>query len=362
MTEVSEIFIDAPGKKVLMSGNEAFARGIFEAGVRFSANYPGTPLSEIGDSLKYLSETTTNFTFDYALNEKIALESCIGVSWAGLRSVTMFKHVGLNVAADPLHTFPYSGTNGGMVILCGGDPGILSSTNAQDNRLYSLHTKIPIIEPATVQECKDFMIEGLKLSEDFRIPIYIHVTTRLCHSQGIVEYGKIKKTNENGRFEKDPSRYVNTLWKALSNQKHYFEIVSQVAKNKKIQQKFNNIKWRSSKEKIGIISSGICYSYVVEACHELDISPPILKLGLIFPINRTKILEFASKYNLETILIIEELEPFIEMTIKEIFREYSDKFKSINIQGKEKLPRTGELGTESVIMFLSEQFMIKDKE
>ena len=172
--KLPELFQDAPGKKVLMSGNEAFARGIYEAGVKFAANYPGTPLSEVGDSLNYLSETSEEFTFDYSLNEKVALESCIGASWAGIRSIVMFKHLGLNVAADPLHSFPYSGVNGGMLILCGGDPGILSSTNAQDNRLYSLHTKIPIIEPATVQECKDFIKEGLRISELYKIPIYIN--------------------------------------------------------------------------------------------------------------------------------------------------------------------------------------------
>ncbi|TFF87804.1 MAG: hypothetical protein EU548_09755, partial [Promethearchaeota archaeon] len=157
---ISELFEQKKRKKVLISGNESFARGIFEAGVRFSANYPGTPLSEVGDFLKYYSETSENFTFDYCVNEKVALESCIGASWANQRSVVMFKHLGLNVAADPLHTFPYSGVNGGMLILCGGDPGILSSTNAQDNRLYSHHTKIPIIEPGTIQECKDFIKKG----------------------------------------------------------------------------------------------------------------------------------------------------------------------------------------------------------
>ena len=180
--ELSELFEDSPGKRVLMSGNEAFARGIFESGVRFAANYPGTPLSEVGDYLKFLSETSEDFTFDYSLNEKVALESCIGASWSGVRTVAMFKHLGLNVASDPLHTFPYSGTNGGMLILCGGDPGILSSTNAQDNRLFSLHTKIPMIEPGTIQECKDLIKKGLQISEKYNVPIYLHVTTRLCHS------------------------------------------------------------------------------------------------------------------------------------------------------------------------------------
>ncbi len=362
LTEISKLFKDEPGKKILMSGNEAFARGIFEAGVKFSANYPGTPLSEVGDLLKYLSETDQSFTFDYALNEKIALESCIGVSWAGLRSVAMFKHVGLNVAADPLHTFPYSGTNGGMLIICGGDPGILSSTNAQDNRFYSLHTKIPIIEPSTVQECKTFVIEGLKLSEVYQIPIYIHVTTRLCHSQGIVEYGSIEKHDKMGRFEKNPTRYVNTLWKAKTNQQEYYKKISQLAIKRDLFETFNSIKWSNSKNSIGVVSSGICYSYVVEACHALEIQPPILKLGLIYPINRAQLIEFAQKFHLETILVVEELEPFLELCVKEAFWKFSGNIKNINIHGKDFLPKTGELGTEQVIRFLANHFNHVNKE
>ncbi|MEJ2277947.1 MAG: hypothetical protein P8Y70_09395 [Candidatus Lokiarchaeota archaeon] len=201
--KIPKIFEDKPRENVLFSGNEAFARGIFEAGVRFSANYPGTPLSEVGDILKYYSETSDNFTFDYSLNEKVALESCIGASWANQRSVVMFKHLGLNVAADPLHTFPYSGINGGMLILCGGDPGIESSTNAQDNRLFSYHTKIPIIEPGTVQECKDFIKKGLKLSEEYKIPIYLHVTARLCHGYGLVKLDQIKYPKEQKKIKRN---------------------------------------------------------------------------------------------------------------------------------------------------------------
>jgi len=366
LTKVSKVFENAPDRKVLMSGSEAFARGIYESGVRFAANYPGTPLSEVGDILKYLSEISENFIFDYSLNEKVALESCIGASWAGVRTVVMFKHLGLNVAADPLHTFPYSGINGGMLILCGGDPGILSSTNAQDNRLYSLHTKIPIIEPATVQECKDFVKEGLRISELYKIPIYIHVSTRLCHSYGIVTYGVIKESKKTGHFEKEPNRYINTLTKALANQKKYFKKIRLVAKNKKIFYLLNRIKFdqaeQPSKEllnnKIGILTSGICYSYVIQACHKLNINPPILKLGMIFPINRDEICEFANQYNIKKILIVEELEPFIETFSKRVFCNFCDAKRDIEIHGKDFLPIIGELNTDIIIRFLAKHFNI----
>ena len=367
--KLSELFKDSSGKKVLMSGNEAFARGIFESGVKFAANYPGTPLSEVGDYLKYLSEISEDFTFDYSLNEKVALESCIGASWAGVRSVAMFKHLGLNVAADPLHTFPYSGVNGGMLILCGGDPGILSSTNAQDNRLYSLHTKIPIIEPATVQECKDFIKEGLRISEIYNVPIYIHVTTRLCHSYGIVTYGEVEIPPKSGFFKKEPARYINTLRKALANQNKYFNILGQITQNKKSFYLFNKVKLNQLQEnlehvedqKIGIITSGICYSYVIQACHKLKINPPILKLGLIFPINRDEICHFADQYDLTTLLIIEELEPFIESLAKRVFCNFCDAKRDLEIHGKDNIPNTGEFNTDIVMRFLSKFFQIKNK-
>lgn len=363
--KIAELFQDSPGKKVLISGNEAFARGIFESGVRFAANYPGTPLSEVGDYLNFLSKNSDGFTFDYSVNEKVALESCIGVSWTGLRSVAMFKHLGLNVAADPLHTFPYSGVDGGMLILCGGDPGILSSTNAQDNRLYSLHTKIPIIEPSTVQECKDFIREGLRLSELYKIPIYVHVTSRLCHSHGIVTLGKINMIENTGTFKKDPDRYINTLNRALSNQTKYFQIVGELAKNKKIFYLFNKVKeWGKKKEiedisEVGIITSGLCYSYVIQACRKLEIKPPILKLGLIFPINRDEICTFANTYNLKKLLVVEELEPFIETVSKRTFCNYCDSKRDLEIHGKDFLPKIGELTTDIVIRFIMNHYNIE---
>ncbi len=368
--KISELFEDSPGKKGLMSGNEAFARGIFESGVKFAANYPGTPMSEVGDYLNYLSGTNEDFTFDYSLNEKVALESCIGASWAGVRTIVMFKHLGLNVAADPLHTFPYSGVVGGMVILCGGDPGILSSTNSQDNRLYSLHTKIPIIEPSSVQECSAFIKEGFKLSELYDIPVYIHVTNRLCHSHGIVTYGEIEKPKEKGHFDKNPKRYINTLWKALDNQKKYFKKVAQIARNKKLYYLFNQVKKIQIKEsskslnnkQIGILTSGVCYSYVIQACHKLHINPPILKLGLIFPINREEICHFANEYNLNKLLVVEELEAFIETLTKRVFCNFCDAQRDLEIHGKDFLPNIGELNTDMIINFFSKHFKIQNED
>ncbi len=351
-----------------MSGNEAFARGVFEAGITFAANYPGTPVSEVGDYLHYLSETSKDFIFDYSVNEKVALESCIGVSWAGLRAIAMFKHLGMNVAADPLHSFPYSGVNGGMVILNGGDPGILSSTNAQDNRFYSLHTHIPILEPSTIQECKNFIIEGIHLSEKFKIPVMINTTPRICHGHGIVKLGKIESPNATGFFKKNPDRFINTLGRALANQENYFNIISRLEKDKNIHQKLNFIKdfppeLKNSSphqdESIGIITSGASYGYVLDVCYKLGITPPILKLGLIYPLNSEIILDFIEKFHLQKLFIVEELEPFLQSLIE--LKCWKMKLSTdISIHGKDFLPRTGELNVETIMHFFLHYFFVKN--
>ncbi len=369
LLKLSELFQNSPGRKVILSGNEALARGIFESGVKFAANYPGTPLSEVGDCLNYLAQILEGFTFDYSINEKVALESCVGASWAGAKAVAMFKHMGLNVAADPLHTFPYSGTNGGMLILCGGDPGISSSTNAQDNRLYSLHTKIPFIEPATIQECKDFISLGLRFSELYRVPIYVNLTSRICHSSGIVVLGEIQKISSNTSFIKDPDRFINTLQRALTNQKKYFKIIQQISKDKKLFHLFNKIKTfeinsndiAAQNKGIGILTSGVCYGYVIQACRKLQINPPILKLGLVFPINREEICEFSNTHNLKKILIVEELEPFIETFSKRVFCNFCDAKRDLEIYGKDFLPSTNELNTDLVMRFFIKHFTVKNQ-
>jgi len=348
-------------KKFLISGNEAFARGIYEAGVRYAANYPGTPVSEIGDLLNDLGKKSNTFIFDYSINEKVALESCIGVSWAGGRSVVMFKHVGLNIASDPLHTFPYSGVRGGMLIICGGDPGIHSSTNAQDNRYYSLHTKIPIIVPSSVQECKDYVKYGLFISEKHELPIYLHVTNKLSHGHSIVRFDKKENSIRTIKFEKDPKKYINTLKKAMNNQLILYERLDALKNDDEISNLMNkehitceqedNIK--ELQEKIGIITSGICFSHAVEACHRLKLKIPILKLGLIYPMNMKLIMDFILKNDLKKVLIIEELEPFIENNLKVEVHDKLKDFKSIEIIGKKYFPRVGELNSDIVMDVLA---------
>ncbi|TFG01327.1 MAG: indolepyruvate ferredoxin oxidoreductase subunit alpha, partial [Promethearchaeota archaeon] len=222
----------------------------------------------------------------------------------------------------------------------------------------------------TVQECKDFIKEGLRISELYNVPIYVHVTTRLCHSYGILEYGTIESINNEGRFQKDSKRFVNTLSKAMANQRKYFDLISQFAKNRKLFYLLNKVKTFKSERNqlkkedpnIGVITSGICYSYVIQACNKLKINPPILKLGLIFPINREEICQFANEHELNKILIIEELEPFIETFSKRVFCNFCDAKRDLEIHGKDYLPNVGELNTDLIMRFFSKFFPIKNKE
>ncbi len=177
--------------KLLMSGNEAIVRGLLESGVGFGSTYPGTPVSEVGDLLHQFAQTAqgNQFIFDYAINEKVALEEAAGASWTGVRSVVIFKHLGMNVAADALHTLMYSGIgNGaGLVLIVGGDPQASSSTNAEDVRLYSLHTHLPILFPSSVKELHEFTKKAYEISEQFKIPVMIYTTPKLSSYDGFCQ-------------------------------------------------------------------------------------------------------------------------------------------------------------------------------
>ncbi|MHA1512108.1 MAG: hypothetical protein ACTSRX_10365 [Promethearchaeota archaeon] len=187
---IQDLFTEKSQKSLILTGNEAYARGLFEAGVQFLATYPGTPTSEIGDIWEKYAGTNPLVKFDLSLNETVAFEAAVGASWSGVRAAVSFKHLGMNLISDALHSVMYSGINGkrkaGLVIICGGDPEISSSTNAEDVRLFSFHSKLPILEPSSVQECKDFVKLAFKLSETWNLPILIYSPSRIHHASGIV--------------------------------------------------------------------------------------------------------------------------------------------------------------------------------
>ena len=290
-------------KKVIMLGNEAIARGAYEAGVKVSAAYPGTPSTEISENIiKYKDSIYA----EWSPNEKVATEVAIGASVAGVRSLACMKHVGLNVAADPLYTVSYMGVNGGLVIVVADDPGLYSSQNEQDTRMVARAAQVPVLEPSDSMEAKEFMKVAYEISETFDRPVIFRTTTRLAHSQGMVELYD--------REEVEDKPYIKDVRKTVmmpGNAKlRHVEIEK---RNLELAEAANTLcinKVEMNDTKIGVITSGIPYQYVKEALPEAS----VLKLGMVNPLPKKLIAEFAEK--VDTLYIVEELDPVIEEQVK----------------------------------------------
>ena len=305
--------------KELLLSNKAIARGAWEAGVKFAAGYPGTPSTEILESLVHYPEVHTQ----WSANEKVAFEEGMGAAIGGLRVLVTMKHVGVNVAADALMVFPYAGTNGGFVFISADDPGMHSSQNEQDNRYLALMAKVPIIEPVTAQECKDFVGIGLDLSEEFDTPVMLRTTTRLAHHKGLVELGKRGEVPLR-EFTPDPKRFSVPIYrKQLRPQlEARLQRLTDYAESSPL----NRIECAESS--IGVVTAGIAYQYAREALPEAG----MLRLGLSYPLPPQMLRAFCARY--ETVYIIEEGEAFIE-----------DRMRALgitNLVGKELFGNIGE--------------------
>ena len=293
----------AESKKVIMLGNEAIARGAYEAGVKVSAAYPGTPSTEISE---YLVQYKDDLYCEWSPNEKVATEVAIGASLAGTRAMACMKHVGFNVAADPTYTVSYMGVNGGLVIIVADDPGLYSSQNEQDTRMVARAAQLPVLEPADSAEAKEYMKLAYELSEQFDRPFVFRTTTRLAHSQGLVELCE--------RQEVEDKPYVKNVQKSVmmpGNAKlRHIEIEK---RNNELAEAANTLPINTvemNDTKIGVITSGIPYHYVKEALPNAS----VLKLGMVNPLPKKLIEDFAAK--VETLYIVEELEPEIEEQVK----------------------------------------------
>ena len=308
--------------KLLMTGNEAIARGAYEAGVRFASAYPGTPSTEI---LENVATYKGDIVAEWATNEKVALEAAIGGSLAGARSMASMKHVGVNVAADPLFTFSYTGVNGGMVLISADEPGMHSSQNEQDNRNYAKFAKIAMFEPSTSQEAKDMFKEAFEVSEKFDTPVLFRVTTRLCHSKGIVKCSD--------RVDVPIKEYVKNPQKNLTVPAHArvrrIELEDRMSKLLEYSNNTPLNSYEINDTKIGIVASGMCYTYAKEVFGD-DAS--YMKLGFTNPMPIDKIKEFASK--VDKIYVIEENDEFIEEQLKA---------NNIECHGKDVFPSYGEM-------------------
>jgi indolepyruvate ferredoxin oxidoreductase alpha subunit len=312
--------------KKLLTGDEAIAEGAYEYGVRFASAYPGTPSTEILETLTSYKEIYA----EWAPNEKTALEAAIGASLAGARSLASMKHVGVNVAADALFTVSYTGVNGGLVLISADEPGQHSSQNEQDNRNYARAAKIPLLEPGDSQECKDMIGTALELSEKYDTLVLVRVTTRTCHSKGIVECGE-RKEIPLVPYEKKASKYVTVP--AFSRKRR--EVVEKRTEDLLAyaeQTPLNFVEWND--KKIGVISSGVCHYYAREV-----FGPKVsyLKLGFTWPLPLKKIQDFCSQ--VQEIYVIEENDLYIEEAVRML---------GFSPKGKSVLPHYGELMPEVI--------------
>jgi indolepyruvate ferredoxin oxidoreductase alpha subunit len=331
---MEEILSNKSGKKIILLGNNAIVRGALEAGVQFVSTYPGTPSSEIGNTFYQIAEKVGVY-FEFSTNEKVAMEAAAGAAFSGLRSLVAMKNFGVNVASDFLFPLAYSGIKGGMVIFVADDPSCWSSAQSEDNsRLYANKAHLPMLEPSTPQECKDFVKLAFELSEKFEIPVIIRTTTRASHQSGILKLREIKKKNKKGEFVKDFKKFVTMPPRVLEMKKELLEKIERVRETAE-KASLDSVK-NQGKAKIGILTSGISYLYVMESLKELNLKLPVLKLSFIHPLPEKKIKNFIR--NLKKVLVVEELEPYLEREVKILAKDVNPK---LEVLGKEKQPIEG---------------------
>jgi indolepyruvate ferredoxin oxidoreductase alpha subunit len=333
----------SPGEVKLLLGNEAIARGALEAGISIATAYPGTPSTEIVETLAEVGERYGVYV-EWSVNEKVALEVAIGGSMMGLRALTAMKHVGVNVASDSLMSLGYAGALGGLVIVTADDPSAHSSQNEQDNRIYGIHSYIPVFEPASPQEAKDMTRDLFDLSEKYETAVFLRTTTRLAHSRGEVKLGGLVKLERKPAFHRDPERWCCLPpYDLVSHQKALDRV-------RRLEEDLSSFKYNwveeGSKE-LAIVASGASYAYVKEALERLNINPTIFKLSSTFPLPRKLAIQAL---NFERVLVVEELEPVVEDRLKVI--AYEEGLKA-QIFGKNLIPRVRELSTPIVASAIS---------
>jgi len=330
--------LGSEGEIRLLLGNEAIARGALEAGIQVATSYPGTPSTEILESIASIAKELGIYV-EWSVNEKVALEVALGASILGLRALTSMKHVGLNVAADTFMSLGYSGTNGGLVIVSADDPECHSSQNEQDNRVYGLLSYIPVYEPSDQQEAKDLTRDLFIVSEKFKTGVLLRTTTRLSHSRGPVKLGSILKGNRSAKFLKE-WRWTLLPINARRLKRRALDRIRELSKFHE-QFKYNYVKLDGD-EDFGIVTCGVPYLYVLDSLKMLRILDRValLKLASVYPIPTRLIRNFVKSVN--RVLIVEEVEPFLELQIRSIAP------KDVEILGKDLVPRAGELNVDIV--------------
>ncbi|MGQ9669554.1 MAG: indolepyruvate ferredoxin oxidoreductase subunit alpha [Desulfosoma sp.] len=335
-----DLLCGTQGETRFLLGNEAIIRGALESGVRYVAAYPGTPSSEIIDGFAVLGQQI-GAEVEYSVNEKVSVESASAAAQCGVRSLAAMKHVGLNVASDAFMTLAYVGVKAGMVVVSADDPSLHSSQNEQDNRYYAKMAGVPMLEPATPQEAKDMVLAGYELSEKYGIPVLLRTTTRVNHCRGPVTMGKLVERKLEGTFAKDP---FNLVVVPMVGRKLHLRLLEKLDQLKEASETspFNTEEGVGS---WGIVTSGVSTLYVQDAVRELGIKDRVrhLKLGMTHPFPEGLVAEFLGR--VEAVLVVEELEPFLEEAVRVVAQKCGFHGK---IAGKEYIPRAFELDTVKV--------------
>jgi indolepyruvate ferredoxin oxidoreductase alpha subunit len=334
-----------------MLGNVAIARGLLEGGVQVIAGYPGTPSSEIIDTLACLEDR--DYYIEWSVNEKVALEVAAGAAWSGVRSAVTMKHVGLNVAADPFMTLAYTGTKGGLIVIVADDPSCHSSQNEQDTRRYAQFALVPCFDPSTPQEAKDMLPYAFEFSEKFEIPVLFRPTTRISHGKSDLELEEIPVEKPAPNFEKLLDRWVMLPKNARPRHTHLLSIQQHI-ENALAESPWNSLELKSG-AKLGVISAGIASVYAKEALVELEIAASFLKIGT-YPVPKKLILELLQ--TVDAVVVFEELEPIVEEQVKIIAQESGIQ---VSVFGKSNgfVPREGELDVNAFLVTLGTVFDLK---
>ena len=338
---MNEILSNKVGKRMFLLGNDAIVRGAIEAGLDIATTYPGTPSSEIGNTFSQIAKDAGVY-FEFSTNEKVAMEVAAGAAVSGQRALTFFKHVGLNVAADPFITLCYTVVKGGHVIIVADDPAMHSSQNEQDSRYYAMLSGAPMIEPVFPQECKDMVKGAFDISEQLAIPVLVRTTMRVNHVSGVVEFGDMKARRGKVHFDKEPTKPVPMP--LVSKQKHPV-LLKKLKEAMELTEayQFTTIEGPKGKAKLGVITAGASYGYVKEAAKKLPYDIRIMRIGMVHPMPVKKMAKFMM--TVEKVLVVEELEPYMEMWTKVAAK---DAGLTLEVHGKDLLPRIWEFSRDIV--------------
>lgn len=341
---------NAPNEHIMLIGNMAMTRACLETGIQFVSQYPGTPVTDMGTYFSRIAPKVPGLYFQWASNESASITAAAGASWCGIKSLAIMKHVGVNVASDALAVIANNGPTsadgrGGLLVICGGDPGSLGSHSEQNDRFYSWMLHLCHFEPSNVREAKEWIPLALEVSHDFDLVSYFRVTSRVAHTVEEVVLNPLPEfRDDKGKFIKDIPKFCSLPPHCINNHRRIYE---KMEKLEPYVSKFNKIIPGDSK--FGIVTGGVPFAYTVEALKNMGLTDvPILKLGVVHPINEAQFVQFAQ--NLDQILVVEELEPFLEVQVKRLAQEQRI---SAEIVGKKVLRGWGELNTGEVVTGIS---------